>query len=49
VVGPSKGANAGNTLAAIRNNVGNMGSLSSIIGPTEASQIATYAANPGAY
>jgi hypothetical protein len=29
--------------------VGGMGFLSGSIGPTEASQIATYAANPGAY
>lgn len=45
----SKGSNSSNTLAAIRGNTGGMGFLSGSIGATEASQIATYAANPGAY
>ncbi len=49
VASTGKGSNASNTLTAIKNNVGNMGFLSGSIGPTEASQIATYAANPGAY
>ena len=44
-----KGANVENILAAIAINTGGMGFLSSSIGSTEASQIATYAANPGAY
>jgi outer membrane biosynthesis protein TonB len=44
-----KGSSASNTLTAIRNNTGGMGFLSGSIGPTEASQIATYAGNPGAY
>ena len=44
-----KGSSASNTLTAIRNNTGGMGFLSGSIGSTEASQIATYAANPGAY
>jgi hypothetical protein len=46
-----KGASAATTLAAIaepKNKFG-MGFLSGSIGSTEASQIATYAANPGAY
>jgi hypothetical protein len=36
-------------LAAIAANTGGMGFLKGSIGSTEASQIATYAANPGAY
>jgi mono/diheme cytochrome c family protein len=44
-----KGTNASKTLSAIAANTGGMGFLAGTIGATEASQIATYAANPGAY
>ena len=44
-----KGSNASSTLSAIRSNTGGMGFLSGSIGATEASQIAAYAANPGAF
>lgn len=44
-----KGANPSKILNAIAANTGGMGYLSGTIGANEASQIATYVANPGAY
>jgi hypothetical protein len=45
----SKGQNAGNTMTAIKNNIGGMGFLSGSISANDANNIAAYAANPGAY
>jgi hypothetical protein len=44
--GISKASSASNTLSAIRNNTGGMGFLSTIIGATEAANIAAYVQAP---
>jgi mono/diheme cytochrome c family protein len=44
-----KGNNASKTMSAIASNTGGMGILSGIVSATDASNIAAYTANPGAY
>lgn len=45
----SKGQSASKIMSAISNNTGGMGFLSGSISANDANNIATYAANPGAY
>jgi mono/diheme cytochrome c family protein len=47
--GPSKGANASSTMAAINGGISQMTYLKGTVTATDAANIAVYGANPGAY